>query len=143
MRQEFPFPFHRWMSIFQKKYKTLAKFLFHVYNNFCSCIATVAQPVEQLIRNQQVRGSNPLGSFQLKNDPLDHFLICMATKLMLRCRPAFVKYSGPVRTKFKLRLWLAFTKYSTQKRLLQLQKPLRCFYFDSIRLLFLYLLLFS
>ena len=27
-------------------------------------IATVAQSVEQLIRNQQVRGSNPLGSFK-------------------------------------------------------------------------------
>ena len=26
--------------------------------------ATVAQSVEQLIRNQQVRGSNPLGSFK-------------------------------------------------------------------------------
>ena len=43
----------------------------------------MAQPVEQLIRNQQVRGSNPLGSFQLKNDSLDHFLICMATNVRL------------------------------------------------------------
>ena len=33
---------------------------------FVRVIATVAQPVEQLIRNQQVRGSNPLGSFFVK-----------------------------------------------------------------------------
>ena len=52
----------------------------------------MAQPVEQLIRNQQVRGSNPLGSFQLKNDPLDYFLICMATngRLSQNCGSLFL-----------------------------------------------------
>ena len=70
-------------------------------------------------------------------------LLVPLTKLGLHLRLALVKCSGLVRTKFKLRLWPAFTKCSTQKRLLQLQKPLRRFYFDSIRLLFLYLLLFS
>ena len=52
----------------------------------------MAQPVEQLIRNQQVRGSNPLGSFQLINDPLDHFLICMATndRLSQNCGSLFL-----------------------------------------------------
>ena len=70
--------------------------MFHVYNNFCSCIATVAQPVEQLIRNQQVRGSNPLGSFQLKNDPLDHFLICMETNDRLQFLTDCILFLIPV-----------------------------------------------
>ena len=70
-------------------------------------------------------------------------LLVPLTKLGLHLRLALVKCSGLVRTKFKLRLWLAFTKCSTQKRLLQLQKPLRRFCFDSIRLLLLYLLPFS
>ena len=51
-------------------------------------------------------------------------LLVPLTKLGLHLRLALVKCSGLVRTKFKLRLWLAFTKCSTQKRLLQLQKPL-------------------
>ena len=72
----------------------------------------------------------------LKNDPLDHFLICMATKLMLRCRPAFVKCSGPVRTKFKLRPQPAFTKCSTHTQYKQRRKPLLMFtYLYSILIL--------
>ena len=46
---------------------------------FVRVIATVAQPVEQLIRNQQVRGSNPLGSFLLN-------------RLSLHCDSLFFRY---------------------------------------------------
>ena len=42
-------------------------------------------------------------------------LLVPLTKLGLHLRLALVKCSGLVRTKFKLRLWLAFTKCSTQK----------------------------
>ena len=58
------FPIHKWIFIWDNfRKERLAKCFRNVYNNLCLQDATVAQLVEQLIRNQQVRGSSPLSSF--------------------------------------------------------------------------------
>ena len=53
MKQEYKFP------VLQKNILQIIKFAFIIILD-----ATVAQLVEQLIRNQQVRGSSPLSSFK-------------------------------------------------------------------------------
>ena len=52
---------------------------------FVRVIATVAQSVEQLIRNQQVRGSNPLGSFYLKTGCQRIVAACFLLQFLTNC----------------------------------------------------------